>query len=284
DLASNTYDLVVTDANGCTATAAATLSAPLPLTLDLLVESPACDDSNGGSVSIEGVTGGTEPYVYAVDNQTYTPSPLFSGLEVGNHLVSVQDANGCVLDEVIIVNSAPILTVELGQDIEMVPGDTIELFAQTSYPVAGYKWTGGPIEECEDCPTPVISPTESVAYSVTVTDENGCTATDRVTVFVRKSQEVYIPNAFSPDNDGTNDIFMIYGGGDVKSVKSFYVFNRWGESMFESFGFAPGDPVHGWDGRHRGELLNAGVYIYMAEVEFQDGEVIIYKGDVVLMK
>ncbi|MEO0726318.1 MAG: gliding motility-associated C-terminal domain-containing protein [Bacteroidota bacterium] len=284
NLASDTYDLVVTDANGCTATAAATLSAPLPLTLDLLVESPACDDSNGGSVSIEGVTGGTEPYVYAVDNQAYTPSPLFSGLDVGNHLVSVQDANGCVLDEVIIVNSAPILTVELGQDIEMVPGDTIELFAQTSYPVAGYKWTGGPIEECEDCPTPVISPTESVAYSVTVTDENGCTATDRVTVFVRKSQEVYIPNAFSPDNDGTNDIFMIYGGGDVKSVKSFYVFNRWGESMFESFGFAPGDPVHGWDGRHRGELLNAGVYIYMAEVEFQDGEVIIYKGDVVLMK
>ncbi len=272
------------DVNGWTATAAAALSAPLALSLDLEVDAPACDDTNGGSVRIAGATGGTGPYVYAVDNQAYTTNTLFAGLDVGNHLVSVQDVNGCVLEEIITINSAPILTVELGQDIEMSLGDTIELFARTSYPVATYKWSGGPIEECDDCPTPVISPSESIAYSVTVTDEDGCTATDRITVFVRKSQDVYIPNAFSPDDDGANDIFMIYGGSDVKVVRSFYIFNRWGESMFEGFGFAPGDPVYGWDGRYRGELLNSGVYIYMAEIEFEDGEVLIYKGDVVLMK
>ena len=284
NLGAGSYDLVVTDANGCTATAAASLSAPLPLSMELLVQSPACDDSNGGTVSVEAVSGGTGPYLYAVDGENYITGSLFAGLTVGNHVVNVQDANGCVFQEIITVNSAPVLTVELGDDIEMELGETIELLAQTSYPVVNYKWSGGPIEDCEDCANPSIRPTESIAYSVTVTDENGCTATDRITVFLRKSQEVYIPNAFSPDNDGTNDIFMIYSGNNVKEVKSFFIFNRWGESMFEGYNFLPGDPSFGWDGSHRGEMLNAGVYIYMAEIEFQDGEVVIFKGDVVLMR
>ena len=284
DLAAGTYELVVTDANGCTATAAMTLSAPQPLSADLSVESPFCDDANGGTVSIDIVSGGTGPYLYTVDGAPYTPGQFFAGLTVGDHVVSVQDANGCEVQELITVNPAPILTVDLGDDIEMMYGDSVNLFAQTSYPVETYKWDGGPIAACDTCANPLIKPNESVAYSVTVTDENGCTATDRVTVFVRKSQDVYIPNAFSPDNDGANDIFMIFGNGQAKEVKSFYIFNRWGESMYEAFGFLPNDPAAGWDGRHRGELLNAGVYIYMAEVEFQDGEIRIYKGDVVLMR
>eukprot|EP00903_Cladosiphon_okamuranus_P000359 g357.t1 len=284
DLAAGTYELVVTDANGCTATAAMTLSAPQPLSADLSVESPFCDDANGGTVSIDVVSGGTGPYLYTVDGAPYTPGQFFAGLTVGDHVVSVQDANGCEVQELITVNPAPILTVDLGDDIEMMYGDSVNLFAQTSYPVETYKWDGGPIAACDTCANPLIKPNESVAYSVTVTDENGCTATDRVTVFVRKSQDVYIPNAFSPDDDGANDIFMIFGNGQAKEVKSFYIFNRWGESMYEAFGFLPNDPAAGWDGRHRGELLNAGVYIYMAEVEFQDGEIRIYKGDVVLMR
>lgn len=279
-----TYQLVVTDANGCTATASATLSAPLPISADMLVASPVCDDANGGTVSVEGVTGGTGPYVYAVDGAAYTTNTLFASLTVGNHQVSVQDANGCVYTEIITVYSAPVLTVELGDDMELGYGESAELFAQTSYPVVDYQWAGGPIVECDTCARPQIQPDESVAYSVTVTDENGCKAFDRITVFVKKDLDVYIPNAFSPDNDGTNDIFMIFGGNEVQEIKSFFIFNRWGESVYEGYNFLPGDPSFGWDGRHRGELLNAGVYIYMAEIEFVDGEVVIYKGDVMLMK
>lgn len=284
NLAEGTYELVVTDANGCTATASTSLSAPLPVSAEMVVASPVCDDANGGTVSVESITGGTGPYVFAIDGAAYTTNTLFASLPVGDHQVSVQDANGCEFNEIITVNPAPVLTVELGDDVEIAYGESATLFAQTSYPVADYQWEGGPIMECDTCARPLIQPNESVAYSVTVTDENGCKASDRITVLVRKDLDVYIPNAFSPDNDGTNDIFMIFGGNEVQEIKSFFIFNRWGESVYEGYSFLPGDPAYGWDGRHRGELLNAGVYIYMAEIEFVDGEVVIYKGDVVLMK
>ncbi|MGH1435079.1 MAG: gliding motility-associated C-terminal domain-containing protein [Lewinella sp.] len=285
DLAAGTYDLVVTDANGCTITASDVLEAPAPLAASLIVESPPCFDDLGGIVSVPLVEGGNGPYLYSIDGAAYTTASFFGNVSIGEHLISVQDINGCTYETVATVEQAPELTVSIQvDDDDLVYGESTELFAQTSYPVVTYEWSGGPIEDCADCATPFIKPSESVAYAVTVTDENGCTATDRLNVYVRKDRGVYIPNAFSPDDDGTNDIFMIHTDSDVVEIKSFYVFNRWGESMYEGFGFLPNSPGQGWDGRHRGEMLNAGVYIYMAEILFSDGETLIYKGDVVLMR
>jgi gliding motility-associated-like protein len=105
-----------------------------------------------------------------------------------------------------------------------------------------------------------------------------------MTIIVEKLRPVYVPTAFSPDEDGTNDIFYVQGGSDIQEIKSFYVYNRWGESVFENTNFQPNDPAQGWDGRHRGQPLNAAVFVYFLEVEFTDGEVILYKGDVILLK
>jgi gliding motility-associated-like protein len=285
DLAAGSYNLLVTDANGCTITAESLLEAPAPLTASLVVESPPCFEDLGGIVSVPLVEGGNGPYLYSIDGAAYTAASFFGNVSIGNHVVSVQDINGCTYETVATVAQAPELTVSIQvDDNDLRYGEDTELFAQTSYPVETYEWSGGPIEDCADCDRPAIRPLESVAYAVTVTDENGCTATDRVIVYVRKDRGVYIPNAFSPDEDGTNDVFMIYTDDDVVEIKSFYIFNRWGESMYEGFGFLPNSPAQGWDGRHRGEMLNAGVYIYMAEILFSDGETLVYKGDVVLMR
>ncbi|HRF40788.1 MAG TPA: gliding motility-associated C-terminal domain-containing protein, partial [Saprospiraceae bacterium] len=93
-----------------------------------------------------------------------------------------------------------------------------------------------------------------------------------------------IPNAFSPNNDGTNDRLMVFAGEDVAYIRSFQVFNRWGESVFEVYNFPPNDPAYGWDGNHRAQLYNAAVFAYFAEVEFIDGSVKLFKGDVTLIK
>jgi len=178
------------------------------------------------------------------------------------------------------------LTVNLGGDRDsLTAGEEVSLFAQTSYPVVNYSWTNSDfINTCDTCQLAVVTPPESMAFGVTVTDENGCTASDRITLFVRKTRDVYIPNAFSPDDDGTNDEFMIFGNNDIEEVRSFLVFNRWGETVFEAYNFEAENPAAGWDGTHRGEMMNAGVYIYVAEVLFRDGEVRLYKGDVMLMR
>jgi gliding motility-associated-like protein len=117
-----------------------------------------------------------------------------------------------------------------------------------------------------------------------VTDETGCIATDSVRIAVIKNRPVYIPNAFSPNNDGPNDLFTVYAGPAVESVQSLRVFDRWGNLVFERGEFAPNDESMGWDGRFDGRLMNGGVFVYFAEVRFIDGLVVNFKGDVTLVR
>lgn len=184
-----------------------------------------------------------------------------------------------------MVNQPEELIVNLSTAEEEIKlGDSVQLFAQTTYPVEFFNWFSPVDISCENCPDPFVRPFESSAFAVTVIDSNGCRATDRLTIFVNRKRDVYIPNVFSPNNDGQNDIFLIFAGDEAIRIKSFYVFNRWGEPMFELFGFQPNDPTYGWDGTHRGELMNGGVYVYMAEIEFVDGVTELFKGDVLLMR
>jgi gliding motility-associated-like protein len=288
-LSAGSYTVTVTDANGCTATLAASLQAPPPLQAGTSVTDPACFEDRFGSLTVENPSGGTPPYRYAIDGGTFRGSPLFANLAVGDHEVTVQDANGCEWREEVRVHAPPELTVDLGADISMDLGDTLRLEALTSQSVLSYEWSGGPLLGCAgpdslNCYDPRLAPQESTAYAVRVTDANGCTAEDRIQVFVAKKRKVFIPNAFSPNGDGVNDLFTIYAGNDVARIKSFSVFNRWGESVHQVFDFTPNDPDYGWTGRYRGQPLNAGVFVYYVEIEFIDGEIILYKGDVVLMR
>ena len=101
---------------------------------------------------------------------------------------------------------------------------------------------------------------------------------------MKKTRPVYIPNVFSPNGDGENDVFFIQAGPSVVEIKSFLVFNRWGESVFEINNVPPNSESFGWNGTFRGEILNPGAFAYFAEIEFIDGIVEIYKGDVVLLR
>jgi len=136
----------------------------------------------------------------------------------------------------------------------------------------------------EDCSQQWILPTETTLYNFTVIDENGCVATDELRVNVRKDRLIYIPNAFSPDGNEDNELFMIYGGEGVDVIQTFQIFNRWGEIVFSRNGFQPDDPLNGWNGRFRGELLNPGVFVYYAKIRFADGHIEQYQGDVTLMR
>jgi gliding motility-associated-like protein len=96
---------------------------------------------------------------------------------------------------------------------------------------------------------------------------------------------VYIPNIFSPNDDGENDWFTVYADlKGVKQVKQFQIFDRWGDQVFQRENFQPNDPTLGWDGRYRGQEMNPAVFVYYAIVEFIDGQEVLFKGDVTLMR
>jgi gliding motility-associated-like protein len=101
---------------------------------------------------------------------------------------------------------------------------------------------------------------------------------------VDAQHDVYIPNVFSPNADGVNDHFTVYGKTSLKQILRLEVYDRWGNNVFIKENFDPNEPRQGWDGTFRGELLNPGVYVFRAEVEFTDGFIDNYGGDVTLLR
>ncbi len=286
DIPAGNYTVTVTDANGCTYVENITLGEPAPVIAGIVVAGVTCFGDENGSIFVETATGGTGgPYVYSLDGENYQASDFFGGLAGGSYTVYVQDVNGCGDSFNVIVDEPFELNVDLGADITVELGDSTQLFAQTNtLDSVSYTWTPTTGLSCTDCPNPWATGLETTTYQVQISNANGCIATDNITIVVDKNRNVYIPNVFSPTNDGTNDIFMIYGGQGVVQIDVFRVYDRWGELLWEAKDFPTDDPNYGWDGTFKGKVMNPAVFVYYAEVTFIDGVKLQYKGDVTLIR
>jgi gliding motility-associated-like protein len=97
--------------------------------------------------------------------------------------------------------------------------------------------------------------------------------------------DVFIPNIFSPNGDGSNDQFFINAKVElILKVNYLEIFDRWGNRIFTVQNFTPNDPQYGWDGTFNNKLLDPGVFVYVTEVEYKDGVRRVFKGDVTLLR
>ena len=287
---SGTYVLEVTDLrNGCTAADEVLIpvNEDFPSDAILDVQDPRCFGDQYGSILFESVVGGQGPFRYTVDGELYVPNPLFSNLEPGIYSVGVRDANNCEWSSSITITAPEELNVELGDNHKINLGDSVKLEAQVSLPrsrIMSLNWSPDMNPDCTKCFERTVMPPVTTEYNIKVEDDNGCTDSDKVTVFVSKEQLVFVPTGFSPNDDGNNDIFYIHAGTGVKGIKLFRIYNRWGGGVFEAFDIPANDPNYGWDGTSKGERLNAAVFVYYAEIEFDDGSTEIFKGDITLLR
>ena len=125
----------------------------------------------------------------------------------------------------------------------------------------------------------VAAPLTTTKYILTVTDLDGCVNYDTVIVYVLKDVVLLIPTAFSPNNDGVNDIFRIAKYLNIERLINFSVFNRWGNLVFET-----NDIEAGWDGTYKGREQLLGVYVWFVKALDYDGNTIIRKGNVTLLR
>ncbi|MCB9290831.1 MAG: gliding motility-associated C-terminal domain-containing protein [Lewinellaceae bacterium] len=288
-----TYQLTVLDTrNGCSDTDQAIVDSEIAFLVPYASVSPiSCFQSNDGLISIDSISGGTMPYRYSLNGGPFTGSPAFVPLGPGTYDIAIEDATGCRAELQFQLEEPNELQVVLlaniqAEDNSIQIGDSIQLQALVNIPaeeVDKVYWQPDSLG-CDTCLSATFSPQISTIFSVQVTDINGCTAEDMERVIVRKNYNVFIPNVFSPNGDGRNDAFMIFAGKEVKEIKTFMVFNRWGETVFEHYNFQPNDPAHGWDGAFRGQPMNDAVFVYFAEIEMVDGQVVLFKGDVTLMR
>jgi gliding motility-associated-like protein len=285
-----TYTLTVTNEFGCTTTDVVEVSANFDVPVaEVAISDISCFEANDGAITISNVTGGAGGYQYSLNGGPFTTTPQFGNLGADDYSLVIQDANGC-FSELMVSLTQPeevvvTLSTNLGPDNIITLGDSVRLEAifDPSLNIDTLIWQPDSIAK-GNSPVVFVNPTTATNYSVTIIDENGCSDTDDMMVLVRIERPVYIPNVFSPNEDGFNDIFYIQGSDFIKQIRTFQVYNRWGESVLELTNFQPNDPSFGWDGTYRGKPVNPAVYVWFAEIEFEDGEVILYKGDVAVMK
>lgn len=278
-----TYAVIVTDNNGCVATNATTVIEPEPLFIrDAVPTNVRCFGETSGTITIT-VGGGTGPFEFSADGVNYQADTVIRNLAAGVYDVRVRDSRGCEA----FFSNVPItepfqLVVDAGLDRSINLGDTIHIAATVnSVFVQTYQWTPAQYLDCDVCKQTFGQPVQTMTYSVLATDDKGCTATDAFNVFVNPVRPLYIPNAFTPSGDGLNDTFRAYGGSAVRQVRSLKVFDRWGELVFATSNQSLESAA--WDGTFKGRAMNPGVFVYIFEVEFLDGFVQSYKGDVTLI-
>ncbi len=289
NLSEGTYTVTATDANGCTSVDEIVISAPNALQLSGFGMPPTCFEENDGSIMIDEIMGGTAPYLVSVDGELFqTVGQLphtIPFLEAGNYEVVIQDANDCIGVTSVVVSAPLPLLVDLGPDESILLGDSIELTALTNRPIVDFTWTsGGDQLSCDTCLQSYTRPFQTTEYTLEVVDEDGCVGFDDIVITVEKPRPVFIPNAFSPNGDGNNDVFYIFSDQEVTQIRTMRIFDRWGEVVFRQDNFQPNDPGFGWDGNLRGEPMNPAVFVYYIEVEFIDGWVESYSGDITLLR
>jgi gliding motility-associated-like protein len=214
-------------------------------------------------------------------NNNYTVSAT------GTYTVMLYNSVGCkslaANPVTLMVHKVP--TIEIGPDKNVSPGMTVQLAPTvTNGPISKWVWDPAENLSCNNCPLPIATIKDNIRYTVKVTNNKGCTATDAIAfkVFCEGSQ-VFIPNLFTPDNNGRNDVFMVRASG-IKLVKSFRIFNRWGELIFERQSFQPNDKSNGWNGTIKGVKASPDVFVYTCEVVCENEQSMSYKGNVAIIK
>ncbi len=287
------YNLsVLNTENGCSAMTSINVSENpnVPYATVMSIEDPSCFGDSDGFISIQQVLGGSAPYVFSLNNDVFSNTNFYSNLGPGIYDLALEDANGCTWDTTIVIVEPIEVTLDLGPDIELEFGDSASITAFVNIPqnqIDTILWSPSEFFNCSDlfCLEGSVNTFNTMPISATIIDENGCRDSDELMVVVEKDRRVYIPTAFSPNGDGDNEIFYIFADqSQVLKINKFAVFNRWGEVMFEADNFQPNDPLNGWDGTLKNEKLNPSVFVYYAEIEFIDGHVKMYKGDVTLLK
>ncbi|MCB0707347.1 MAG: gliding motility-associated C-terminal domain-containing protein [Saprospiraceae bacterium] len=286
-----TYQLTVTNViSGCTSTDQVivenSVAYPIPM---VSVSDISCFGDDDGFFVIDNITGGVPPYLCSLNGGPFTQQKQFTNLSAGSYELVILDSKGCETSLILELTQPEELVVEIvtniqGEDPIIELGDSVMISAVISIDsVDIIQWNPEGLVACDTCETTWAYPEIQTTFSVTV-QEGECTDTDTYTIYVEKKRPVYIPNIFSPTSVDGNDIFFISAGPQVAQVRSFLVFDRWGETVFEYYNFLPNNPAYGWDGSHRGQALNPAVFSYFAEIEFIDGSVELFKGDVTLVR
>jgi gliding motility-associated-like protein len=279
------YDGTTTDSRGCRGTFYFEITQPLPMSLEFIRQQPRCFGYDDGSLFLL-EKGGVPPYTFTLDGSANNTG-WFDFLTQGNYHFDITDANNCKQQYDIFMPEPAPMVADINPDtLRLDLGSSGQLFTTfTGAPAdsVSYIWSNPEGLNCADCANPVVNSYVNQVYEVTIlnTSDVGnprpCKASALCYVYVGNEPPVYVPNAFTPNGDGVNDVFLVYGS-EIKLI-TVQIYDRIGEKLFESH-----NQLQGWDGTYKGTLLQPGVYAYYITIEFLNGKTLEKEGSVTMIR
>jgi gliding motility-associated-like protein len=241
----------------------------------------------GGSAQLNGTIVGSSfawtPLITLTNASTL--QPVAKPLQTVYYVLTVHDTLGCPkpVSDTVLVDVTPAIIVFAGNDTSIVVGQPLQLNATSSNDSVSYAWSPSSWLSSTTINNPVVNvystTVDSVTYLLTVTTAHGCTGSDNIKVVVYKTKpDIFMPNAFTPNADGKNDVFKPILVGIAK-LDFFKVFNRWGQLVY-----ATSQSGQGWDGTLAGYPQNTGTFVYTVQGKDYLGNTIAKKGTFILVR
>ena len=280
-----TYYVTGTTINGCTNSDSVVVDVKQPFKITVSKGDSIC---KGEFASLN---------AFGTDNFEWKPPTWLNNPNVSNpisqpdtsitYMVVGQDSANCYTDTGYVkikVYPIPFVNITNGNLVTLEVGKTVILNTQTSLDVISFLWAPPQGLSCTSCSNPTVSTRENITYKVKASNAGNCSSTDEIKVSMLCGKaSIFVPNTFSPNGDGMNDVFYPRGNG-LGQVKSLRIFNRWGQVVFQKTNFTANDASMGWDGRMNGTDLPSDVYVYFLEVYCINNEVVTFKDNVSLLR
>jgi gliding motility-associated-like protein len=285
NLKPTSYSVIVTDGNNCTASTLVNVGSPAVDVYAAYADTTSCygTEYKDGRIRVSGLTTSNAPYRFQLnDSGVFSTSGIFENLASGMYKIYAVNNFGCDTAFTIEVPQPLPASVDIvPDDTTLLLGESIQLFGYLKPygedVITAYSWTPSTGLSCVDCFNPLALPYINSNYQLTIFYKNGCFAASSVRIKVLNNEELFVPNLFSPNGDGVNEKFEVFGYG-IKDF-SMKIFNRWGEKIFES-----DNQYKSWDGTYKGVLQNPDTYAYVLRVIYLDDKEVVRKGTITLVR
>jgi gliding motility-associated-like protein len=280
------YVVTVTDNAGCSTSAQYTVNnTVVPITATEVITPVLCGEPNGAiDLTVDPASGNT--FAWSDGSTTEDIDQLMTG----HYEVTITAQNGCITSLAFDVPGSQGVQLTLEANASSSGTDFITITVQLNVSPAAIDtiiWLPEQLFNCNSAiclEQTISSPDARTEIKVIAIDTNGCTAQATLILEAISNPVVYIPNVFSPNGDGINDVFTVFGNKDVERIVELQIFDRWGNQVFINREFPPNEINFGWGGTFRNKDMNPAVYAYWARVRYKDGTEAPHKGDVTLVR